>query len=352
MLPSDFPAGGYTSDYVGFWVIWLVLAAGAFLFVRASRGKSGRVRLVAGNALVFGAILWTVVLAAETYLRYVYDRTDSYGLTLTNWSWFGRHVDFNGGGFRDVEWSAEKRPGTERIACIGDSFTMGWGVPDVHDAFPQRIASALQARAPGRFEVRNYGVAGYTTGHELSLIEQAVPGAQFDRVILGYCLNDPDDLLPPDRWFDRDKAPRVPLLKPTTSFVADFLWFRLVLADDPHIRDYYAYGREAYEDPQIWARQCERFRLIAMRCRAASVRLVVVVFPFLHDWGPSYRFDGCHDRVVEAWQKLGVQVIDLREAYRGIPGSELVANRLDAHPNARAHEIAARTILDRVFDVR
>ena len=82
------------------------------------------------------------------------------------------------------------------------------------------------------------------------------------------------------------------------------------------------------------------------------MRLDVVVFPFFSQWGDGYPFDGCHDRVAEAWKDLGVAVVDLRDAYRGIPASDLVVNRFDAHPNERAHEIAAKAILERAFGVR
>src|SRR5207247_2383628 len=146
--------------------------------------------LIAGNALVFLCLAWTVVLAAETYLRYVYDRTDSFGLTLTNWSWFRRHVYENSRGMRDVEWRGGKPPGVELVACVGDSFTMGWGVDDVADCWPQRIGAALEKHAPGLHEVRNYAVPGLTTRQEANLLEAVFPQDHLDRVILGYCLND------------------------------------------------------------------------------------------------------------------------------------------------------------------
>jgi hypothetical protein len=71
MAPNDFPAGGYVSDYVAFWVIWLAIVGGTVVFFRATRGRGGRARLVAGNVCVLASILWTAVVLAETYLRYV-----------------------------------------------------------------------------------------------------------------------------------------------------------------------------------------------------------------------------------------------------------------------------------------
>jgi len=351
--PDDLPAGGYVLDYLSFWAIWIALVFAARFFFKRTKDKKGALRLVAGNVLVLTILLWTLVLAGETYLRYVYDTTDTYSLMLTHRSWVKRHVRLNDTGvYRDRDWTTAKAPGVVRVGCIGDSFTMAQGVKDVNDAWPQRVGAGLDARAPGRYEVRNYGVSGFTTRHELNLISSLLPTDGLDRIVIGYCLNDADDLLPPDRWLLADRLPKIPWIRPTWSFLADFVWFRLVLARDPRLTGHFDDQREAYENPEIWDRQRAQFRQIAEECRAANVRLDVVVFPFFSQWGAGYPFDACHDRVVAAWRELGVDAIDLRDAYRGIAGKDLVVGRFDAHPNERAHEIAAKTVLDRAFGVR
>ena len=349
MAPDDFPAGGYTSDYLAFWAIWVAIVAGTWIYFRRTRGRTGRARLVAGNLLVFATLLWTAVVAGETYLRYVYDATDQWALTLTNFSWFRRHYRANSLGFRDREFTGAKPPGTVRVGCVGDSFTMGWGVRDANDTYPQRLGTALEAKAPGGFQVLNLGVNGTDTAAHADFVARIAPKGGLDRVILGYCLNDTDDLFPDDRRFLANSMPRVPWISPTCSFVADFLWFRLRLRSEPRVKGYFDWELEAYQDPKIWNAQCERFRRIAETCSKSGIRLDVVVFPFFADWGENYRFGICHDRVAQAWKKLGVDAIDLRDAYRGIPGSDLAVNRFDAHPNERAHAMAAQTLLDRLF---
>ena len=124
------------------------------------------------------------------------------------------------------------------------------------------------------------------------------------------------------------------------------------MADDPRVKSFFDWELEAYTDPRIWSVQCERFRTIAETCRRASIRLDVVIFPFFTGWGAGYRFGPAHEALAKAWKDAGIDVIDLSDAYRGIPGEDLMVNRYDAHPNERAHEIAARVILDRVFDIR
>jgi hypothetical protein len=352
MAPADFPPGGYWQDYVGFWFVWLAVVAATWVFLRSTRGRGGKLRLVLGNLLVTLSLVWTLVVAGETYLRYVYDTTDSYGLTLTNWSWFGRHVFENSEGFRDVENAAPPRPGVARVDCVGDSFTMGWGVNDPADCWPRRVDAALALRAPGRYQMRIRAQPGWTTGDHADQVDLLASRGGTSHVILGYCLNDPDDLMPPDTWFRREEQPRVPFIEPTRSFVADFLWFRFKLARDPRVQGYFDWAVRAYEDPAIFDRQRARFRRIADTCRRASMRLDVIVFPMFSQWGEEYRFGGCHDRVVAAWKDLGVNAIDLRDAYRGLDGSDLAVNRLDGHPNERAHEIAAKTVLERAFGGR
>jgi len=351
MQMTDFPAGGYVADYLIFWAVWIAIVAGTWFFFRRTRGRTGLKRLVAGNLLVLLSLLFTVVLAAETYLRYVYDETDSYLLMLTNISWMRRHVHLNSDGFRSAEFVKQPRPGVARIACVGDSFTMGWGVRDAADCFPQRIGAALEAEKPGRYEVRNYGLPGFTTGHEVRFIADLAQRGETNHVILGYCLNDPDDLLPPGTGISRDHMWK-PWWAPPSSFAADFLWFRLLAARDPRVHSFFSWEKEAYADPRIFAAQAARFEAIASACRGARVRLDVVVFPFFTGWDDGYDFDFAHDRVAAAWKELGVPVLDLRDAYRGIAGSDLVVNRFDGHPNARAHAIAASAVLDRVFGVR
>ena len=115
-----------------------------------------------GILLVLLTLLSGVALAGETWFRYVYDETDSYGLTMTNSAWFRRHFSVNAWGMRDREWNAQKTPGVERIAFLGDSFAAGYGIPDPDDRFPDRVGRALAARVPGRTEVWNAGGIGWS----------------------------------------------------------------------------------------------------------------------------------------------------------------------------------------------
>jgi len=75
----------------------------------------------------------------------------------------GVDVNINSQGLRDYEYSLAKSPETYRIMMLGDSTTLGWGVP-LEATVPKLLERELnEGRAPGidRFEVLNAGVGNY-----------------------------------------------------------------------------------------------------------------------------------------------------------------------------------------------
>ena len=99
-----------------------------------------------------------------------------------------RHNSF---GFRDVEHSAIKAPGTFRILGLGDSFTYGAGVP-FEEIYLTRLEVMLNHR-PGahpRVEIIKAGIPRYFPQTERLLLEHY--GAQFqpDLVTVAFLPND------------------------------------------------------------------------------------------------------------------------------------------------------------------
>ena len=62
------------------------------------------------------------------------------------------------GTYRDYEsW----QPYRTRVACIGDSITYGTGLADpVRESYPAQLQKLLDAKFPGKYEVRNFGNPG------------------------------------------------------------------------------------------------------------------------------------------------------------------------------------------------
>ncbi|MFP6762202.1 MAG: SGNH/GDSL hydrolase family protein, partial [Planctomycetaceae bacterium] len=97
-------------------------------------------------------------------------------------------VRTNSRGFRDVEWAAEKPPGTVRIAVLGDSFTEASQVPAEH-RFTELAAHHLrqtEACAGSQIEVMNFGTSGYGTAQQLMTWRHEVKAFKPDYVVLAF----------------------------------------------------------------------------------------------------------------------------------------------------------------------
>ncbi len=97
----------------------------------------------------------------------------------------------NAQGFRDRDFTPEKRAGVFRIMVVGDSITFGWWERP-ENLFPRILETLLnQDKGLGReFEVYNLGVGGYNTEQEAELIRVKALDYSPDLIVIQYCTND------------------------------------------------------------------------------------------------------------------------------------------------------------------
>jgi lysophospholipase L1-like esterase len=98
-------------------------------------------------------------------------------------------VRTNDRGFRTPPFTESKRPGVIRVVCLGDSSTFGMNVEEV-DSYPRQLARLLEQDHPGRFEVLNLGVPGYTSRQGLELLRREVLALEPDVVTFAFGTND------------------------------------------------------------------------------------------------------------------------------------------------------------------
>ncbi len=79
-------------------------------------------------------------------------------------------------------------------------------------------------------------------------------------------------------------------------------------------------------------------------CDEHGCRFRVAVFPFLHNLGPEYPFRPIHHRIMADCEDFGIDSFDLDPALSEHSDERLTVNPFDAHPNERAHEIAAEAL--------
>ncbi|MFO1076549.1 MAG: GDSL-type esterase/lipase family protein [Planctomycetota bacterium] len=269
---------------------------------------------------------------------------------------------FNRFGIRDREdLTLEKPAGTKRVVCLGDSFTLGWGVRRDHN-WPVLVENELRKRWSD-VQILNCGGTGsaYVDEYELALRHRH-GRFQPDLVLVTLCLNDlvitdgklghyrpealPDADLPADlhRWWMasvllRDTARRLAAktaldLDPGRDWVdelldlpADHLWYR-----------------NKGETPQIYWRSGtpqKALRGIRDWCREHGARPAVVIWPFLQGLGPGrfYPFAKIHALVAEFCAQEGMPSLDLLPVLKDVPQETLWVSPSDMHPNEHAQEI-------------
>ena len=104
---------------------------------------------------------------------------------------WGHPVEVNSLGFREREFALEKPAGVIRIMVLGDSITWGAGLA-YHERYSAQIEQMLKTRFPQRsFEVLNFGIVGGPTVKEAQILEEHFSKVQPDLIVVGFCLNDP-----------------------------------------------------------------------------------------------------------------------------------------------------------------
>lgn len=105
---------------------------------------------------------------------------------------FGNYrVLVNSLGFRGPEKSGGKPQGVFRIVCIGGSNVYGFGVNN-DQAWPSRLEKELNRKSPGRFEVFNLGVCGYSGVQMAVVAKKALRDFDPDMIIFALSnLNSP-----------------------------------------------------------------------------------------------------------------------------------------------------------------
>jgi len=343
-------------DYLLGMSAWLLLLPVAFWLLLKWRQKVRR----QGQSLSLinlGLSFWMLLAgltAVELYFAVLYDQSDSFNMTNVSQKWFRRWVQQKplkfagreGIPYRDdVDFPTGLEPGQQHVVFIGDSFTFGHGVRKVADRFSNRVRVDLQQQAPGKILVTNIADAGkdlyWVSEVTDRLISNKLPVTTLVYVL---CLND-IETFDPDH---RDQAPTNQVRRPPNFLLNDtyffnLLYFRSQQATVPGVRDYYSHVEKSYAGI-AWQRMFAKMATLHRECEEAGIDFRVVVFPFLHNLGPSYPFREAHDRIVEACGREKIPCLDLLPVLEPHAGERLTVNIFDAHPNERAHELAAEAI--------
>ncbi len=254
------------------------------------------------------------------------------------------YYTLNPQGFRDAPF-AKSREGAPLVAAVGDSFTLGQGVR-AEDAWPAVLERLLGGTHPGA-EVYNFGLSGYCTVDELSLLGRTVMDYRPDLVVWQYHLNDIahdaidafnlkmyrlKKALPGSRWPIR-----------TVTFVSELLWNRYLSAKTVELY------RGLYASPRLWERQRDLLRAARRTAAAGEASFLMVIFPDVRAVRMAdYPFRGIHEQLADFLRREGIPFLDLSESFRRAGKVTLEVHPVDPHPNAAAHRLAATAIREAI----
>jgi hypothetical protein len=241
----------------------------------------------------------------------------------------------NAHGMRDRDYPLERTPGLPRVALVGSSVTLGWGVDD-DDVFEALAETELAARGTP-VEFLNFAVHAYDPVRYLLVLEERVLPFRPDAVVV-FC--NANERKTTATNLARALEKRVPLPRPFLD-----RWRRTARAEPGTDRALLEVRLAAVADSIVG----DAWRRIADRGRDLGIATVWLYLPETATRGPAAAPESIaalHDLARAA----GFDVVaDLSGAFRGLDGESLKLFPWDFHPNARGHELLAAEFL-RVFD--
>jgi hypothetical protein len=255
---------------------------------------------------------------------------------------FGQPFETNAFGMHDDPVAQEKPEGTFRIAVLGASMDMGWGVR-YQDTYVNRLQGWLNAGAqaprpgrPRRYEVLNFAVAAYSPLQRLEALRRKVLAFRPDLVI--YSATTLDVRLMEIHLCD--------MLENGVDVRYDFVREALdragVVADDVQV------GRDGLlvHKPRLkqklkssyWGLYDRTLGVLAAECRSAGVPLAMVIIPRVGSADAPDIRDEPVARLKALAAHHAITTFDLSDAFDRDDPATLEISAWDDHPNATGHE--------------
>lgn len=281
-------------------------------------------------------------------------------------------IKINSQGFRGPEPSSN--PSMNRIIVLGDSIAFGNFLP-----FEDTVSTQLQQRlsSEGRdTEVLNFGVGGYDTLQEISLLE--IRGLKYhpDLVVVAYCLNDISITSLDPEHVQRMQSSHSSFLYESrlAQLIASSIealrtksWVKYMNKPEVFRREHQneidpISNEESdllnlmnqapkwptttwYGDRDRVGRLRFAFRRLARTSKENGFPVVIMIVPLLIDTGGSYSHRAAHRIVEMEARRAGFDSIDLTDKFMSAGMGNLKIYLGDVlHPNKAGHALMADSL--------
>lgn len=258
-------------------------------------------------------------------------------------NYFGVEIKTNSLGLRNAEITVPKPPGTKRVLVLGDSFTLGWGVP-FEDTYSRQLEKMLHTKS-GAYEVVNMGTGNYNSSMEVELFKRKGLALDPDIVVLMYYIN------------DTETTPEINSMSYHVMrhfYLPAYISARLKqLGMMNNEKDWLqAYYRKLYAtNSEGFRRAKEAVNELVHITSERNIKLLVVNIPDLRRL-KEYPF-GFATALPEGLAKdNALPFIDLLLHLNKYDGQSLWVSKEDAHMNSAANNIAAKAIFEKIIEVQ
>jgi lysophospholipase L1-like esterase len=252
---------------------------------------------------------------------------------------FNFHTRYQGVDVITNEIGLRERPiqpkGTlRRIVVLGDSVTFGWGVR-AEEAFPRRLESHLRGGYGVGAETINTGVCGYNTVQERAFLELRGDQLAPDLVVLMYVDNDVDPVEPiragrtDALWHDAPGSIAQRLLRATWTYRISYHLLPFALSAAPTAPNRASAG---------WQASMGALAGIARYCHARNIPFAT----FVYRMNTEAKTDAIYEDIRGVAERERFSVFDTASWFQGVKPRDYVNSAVDAHPNAKGHDLIAR----------
>jgi D-alanyl-lipoteichoic acid acyltransferase DltB (MBOAT superfamily) len=241
-------------------------------------------------------------------------------------------LSVNRWGMRDKDYERTPPPNTYRIALLGSSLVMGWGVGDgeTFEALLEDRLNRERGTAPeASYEILNFGVPGYQPPQQLMALDKALAFS-------------PDAVFYVATGREMSRA---------ASYLVEIVQRKIDIPYGP-LRDIVnKAGIEPSMDEATSLKRIHPFRgeilswiynRVAEQTRAKGALAVLVFLPQVREgtWQEET------PETLRAAESAGFVVIDMANVYKGQDVATIRLAEWDDHPNRRGHELIASRLYD------
>jgi lysophospholipase L1-like esterase len=251
----------------------------------------------------------------------------------------GARVRTDDNGFRRADPETEARRGMEgrRVVALGDSLTLGWGVPEGQtypDQLERLLADACAGGGTRRASVSNAGIGNCNTAMEVARYKACIrPRIRPDWLILGFSFNDAEPTPVPEES---------PLL--WNSALVALGYARFLRVSDPALKDYSAYYAGLFQEGRTgWEGTRRALRELGTLLQEEGIPGTMLLMPELHEpHAPGIA--EAFARVASVARESGFEVIDATSEFPPGSARRYWVSPEDAHPDAAAQALFARAL--------